>query len=230
MNFIRKIYREKDIKKIKAQINMLGKTKWNAIKFMNYRLLTTMIFALFIIIFTNLGYIIIPFLIIAYYYLFYYLVITRPIKQRIEKLDKEALYFFEVLTLTLESGRNLENSIGLTVMNVDSELSYEFKKSLNEVKYGKSFMEALEDLKKRIPSETINNIILNITQTSVFGNSIIDTMNNQIEFLRDKHLLEIKGKINKIPNKVSIVSVIFIIPLILLLILGPVLIKFIMKG
>ena len=115
-------------------------------------------------------------------------------------------------------------------MNVDSELSYEFKKSLTEVKYGKSFMEALEDLKKRIPSETINNIILNITQTSVFGNSIIDTMNNQIEFLRDKHLLEIKGKINKIPNKVSIVSVIFIIPLILLLILGPVLIQFLMKG
>ena len=62
MNFIRKIYREKDIKKIQSQIDMLGKTKWNAIKFMNYRLLTTIIFALFIIIFTNLGYIVIPFL------------------------------------------------------------------------------------------------------------------------------------------------------------------------
>lgn len=226
MNFIRKIYREKDIKKIQEKINMLGNTKWDAIRFMNYRLLTTIIFSLFIIIFTRLGYILIPFLIIMYYYLFYYLVITRPIRIRMEKLDREALYFFEVLTLTLESGHNLENSIGLTVSNIDSELSDEFKKSLIEVKYGKSLIEALDDLKKRIPSETINNIILNITQTSVFGNSIIDTMNNQIEFLRDKQLLEIKGKINKIPNKVSIVSVIFVIPLILLLVLGPVLIKF----
>jgi len=34
-------------------------------------------------------------------------------------------------------------------------------------------------------------------------------------------MLEIKEKINKIPNKVSIISVIFVIPLILLLILGP---------
>ena len=226
MNFIRKIYREKDIKKIQEKINMLGNTKWDAIRFMNYRLLTTIIFSLFIIIFTRLGYILIPFLIIMYYYLFYYLVITRPIRIRMEKLDREALYFFEVLTLTLESGHNLENSIGLTVSNIDSELSDEFKKSLIEVKYGKSLIEALDDLKKRIPSETINNIILNITQTSVFGNSIIDTMNNQIEFLRDKQLLEIKGKINKIPNKVSIVSVVFVIPLILLLVLGPVLIKF----
>lgn len=230
MKFIRKIYREKDIKNIEEKIDLMGNTKWNAIKFMNYRLLTTILFAFFIILCTNLGYIFIVFLTGLYYFLFYYIFITRQINLRRDKLDREALYFFEVLTLTLESGRNLENSIGLTVMNVDSELSYEFRKSLNETKYGKTLIEALNDLKRRIPSETINNIILNIMQTSVFGNSIIDTMNNQIEFLRDKQILEIKGKINKIPNKVSIISVLFIIPLILLLVLGPVLIQFIMKG
>ena len=82
-------------------------------------------------------------------------------------------------------------------------------------------MESLEALKKRIPSETINNIILNITQTSVFGSSIIDTMNQQVEYLREKQIMEVKAQINKIPNKVSIISVIFIIPLILLIILGP---------
>ena len=230
LKFIRKIYREKDIKNIEEKIDLMGNTKWNAIKFMNYRLLTTILFAFFIILCTNLGYIFIVFLTGLYYFLFYYIFITRQINLRRDKLDREALYFFEVLTLTLESGRNLENSIGLTVMNVDSELSYEFRKSLNETKYGKTLIEALNDLKRRIPSETINNIILNIMQTSVFGNSIIDTMNNQIEFLRDKQILEIKGKINKIPNKVSIISVLFIIPLILLLVLGPVLIQFIMKG
>ena len=90
-----------------------------------------------------------------------------------------------------------------------------------EIKFGRSLMEALDDLKKRIPSDTVNNIILNITQTSVFGNSIIDVMNNQIEFLREKQILEVKSQINKIPNKVSIISVILIVPLILLMILGP---------
>ena len=74
------------------------------------------------------------------------------------------------------------------------------------------------------------SILLGTDTASVFGNSIIDTMNNQIEFLRDKQVLSIKEQINKIPNKVSIVSVIFVIPLILLLILGPILIKFLLKG
>ncbi|MBQ9318097.1 MAG: type II secretion system F family protein [Bacilli bacterium] len=230
MGFIRKIYREKDINKIQEKIILLGNTKWNAMKFMNYRFLSTIAFAMFIVLFTNLGYLLIPVLTILFYYLFYYVNIAIPIKKRGEKLDREALYFFEVLTLTLESGRNLQNSIEMTAMNIDSELSNEFKKAMEEIKYGKSLMEALESLKRRIPSETINNIILNITQTSVFGNSIIETMNNQIEFLRDKQILEIKGQINKIPNKVSIISVIFVVPLILLLVLGPVLIRFIMKG
>ena len=67
---------------------------------------------------------------------------------------------------------------------------------------------------------------LNIVQTNLFGNSILDTMYNQIEFLRDKQILEIKEKINKIPNKVSIISVLFIVPLILLLLLGPFIIEF----
>lgn len=228
MNFAKWIYSDKKIRHVQEKINMLGNSKMNALKFLNWRLITTICFALIVVIFTDLGYLFIPFLIVIYYNLFYYLSITKPLKERIIRLDSEAVYFFEVLTLTLESGRNLENSIKMTCMNIDSELSREFQTVLFEVKIGKSLIEALEDLKRRIPSETINNIILNIMQTSVFGSSIVDTMNNQVEFLRDKQVLEIKARINKIPNKVSIVSVLFIIPLILLLVLGPVLVKFLM--
>ena len=220
---IKKIYREKDINDIQTKINMLGsnrKFKFDAVSFLSLRIITTILLT-FILFLSNINYFIIPFIIILYYNLFYYLLITNELNKRIKKLDKEALSFFEILTLSLESGRNLENSLEITCYNIDSELSSEFKRSLMEIKFGRSLMEALDDLKKRIPSDTINNIILNITQTSVFGNSIIDVMNNQVEFLRDKQILEVKSQINKIPNKVSIVSVLFIVPLILLMVLGP---------
>ena len=220
---IKKIYRVKDIEHIQSKINMLGsnrKFKFDAVEFLNLRVITTILLTL-ILFLSNINYFIIPFIIIAYYNLFYYILITNEINKRIKKLDKEALSFFEILTLSLESGRNLENSLEITCYNIDNELSNEFKRSLMEIKFGRSLMEALDDLKKRIPSDTINNIILNITQTSVFGNSIIDVMNNQVEFLREKQILDVKAQINKIPNKVSIVSVLFIVPLILLMILGP---------
>ena len=213
---INKIYRVKDIEAIQTKIDQLGytKKKYDATMFLTIRMITTILLAIVLFVFYYSKYFIIPFIIIIYYNLFYYIFITMPLNKRIKKLDKDALAFFEVLTLSLESGKNLENSLELTCYNIDNELSNEFKKSLFEIRFGKSLMEALEALKKRIPSDTVNNIILNITQTSVFGSSIIDTMNTQVEYLREKQIMEIKERINKIPNKVSIISVIFIIPLI----------------
>ena len=227
IDIIRKLYRVKDIENIQSKLNMLGndrKLKFDATGFLTARLLTTIILTI-VLIFTDIQNYIIPFIIIIYYNLFYYVFITEPINKRIKKLDLEALTFFEILTLTLVSGRNLENALEMTVNNVDNELSKEFKRSLTEMKFGRSLMESLEDLKKRMPSETINNILLNITQTNIFGNSIIETMNNQVEYLREKQMMEVKAQINNIPNNVSIISVIFIIPLILLIILGPFIIE-----
>ena len=221
---IKKLYRSKSINNIQSKINMLGsekKIKFDAVEFLTIRIITTVLLAFVLIFLTGIKYYIIPFILILYYNLFYYVLITNELNKRIVKLDKEALTFFEILTLTLESGKNLENALSITCYNIDSELSREFSRSLLETRFGKSLIEVLNDLKKRIPSESINNIILNITQTNEFGNNIIDVMNNQVEYLRDKQIMETKAQINKIPNKVSIISVIFIVPLILLIVLGP---------
>lgn len=227
VKLIRKIFRNSDIINIDEKIKLLGSwAKYDTNTFIFLRLFTTLLVFMLSVFVFKVGYIFSPFIAIIYYYLFYYIVIESQLKKRIKKLDGEALNFFEILTLTLESGRNLENALEVACFNIDSELSSEFKKTLFEMKFGKSLVEALVDMKKRIPSENINNIILNITQTNLFGNSILETMYNQIEFLRDKQVLEIKGQINKIPNKISIISVVFVLPIILLLILGPIVINF----
>ena len=225
--FARKIYNQNSLDKIQAKLDMLGdNAKFDALTFVNLRFITTGVLFLMILYNNDLGYIFAPFISYMFYLLFYYVLIDMPLVKRTKKLDREALYFFEILTLTLESGRNLERSLAVTIDNVNSELSEEFARTLGEMRYGKSLIEAFTDMKKRIPSETVNNIILNITQTSIFGSNILDTLYSQVDFLRDKQSLEIKGQINKIPNKISIISVVFIIPLILILILGPFLLTY----
>ena len=130
------------------------------------------------------------------------------------------------MSLSLESGNNLYNAIKVTSDNIDSELSEEFKKMMIDIEYGKSFDEAITNMKERIPSDTINNILLNIRESNMFGNSIIGTLNNQLDYLRESKILETKAYISKIPIKISVISVVFFIPLLLLLILGPVLINY----
>ncbi len=218
--------RTSTLEKLDRQIAYLGNVDFDAAKFSSVRLLTTVVLMLLLYYFTEISYFVIPFLAIAYYYFLYYVVILLPMKRRCEKLEREALSFFEVLTLSLESGRNLEKSLEITVSNFSSELSDEFKRALVEAKYGKSLVEALKDMKKRIPSETINNIILSITEASLFGSSLVDNMYSQIDFLRDKQMLSIREKINQIPNKISVISVLLMVPLMLLLILGPLVVEY----
>ena len=43
-NIMEKIYLKKDIENIQRKINMLGKTKWDAVGFINLRVFTTILF------------------------------------------------------------------------------------------------------------------------------------------------------------------------------------------
>lgn len=229
-SFINRIYREKDIKKIDAKINQFGVSKkFTTEYFMNFRLFTSIIVFVVLFIFADFGALIAPVATVLWYILVGYFMIDKPLKKRERKLDNEAYYYFEVLTLALESGRNLENAIKMACKYIDSEISNEFKETIKQVNFGKSLTESLSVMSTRIPSLTINNIILNMEQSNLFGNSIIETMYNQLDFLKDKQIMDIKSQINKIPNKISIFSVLFFIPLILLIILGPVLIDFLLK-
>jgi len=224
---IHKIYSQSTIAKYQKKIDLLGyKNSYDASIFLNIRLVSSILIFFVLLYSLDVGYIIAPIGTALYFIVLPRIFIDKKIEQRIIKLDKEAMYFFEVLTLSLETGRNLKTALELTANNVDSELSDEFKKTLEEVKYGKSLNEALDSLKLRIPSDTINNIILNISQSNIFGNSIVETMYNQVDYIRDKRIMHTKSVINKIPLKVSIISVLFFIPLLLLLILSPVIIDY----
>ncbi len=148
------IYRKKDVTKVERQISYLGldvievkskmykKLMQDGTTYITVRLVTSIIFFLILLYNTgDFGYVIAPILTVIYYYLFYLVTLEIPIKKRIKRLDHEALSFFEILTLTLESGRNLEHALEVAVDNVDSEISREFRKTLFEVKFGKSLME-----------------------------------------------------------------------------------------
>lgn len=226
-NLIKKIYRDSTIKKVDAKIKLLGVyCKYNVIDLLNMRLLISIALFFILIVASSYGYILAPLITLAFYILSEYIVLDLPIKKRAKKLEEEALYFFEVLALTIEGGRNLKSALDTTANAIDNEISAEFKKTLSEVYLGKSLTEALDDMKKRIPSETINNTILNITQSNIFGNSIIDSLYNQIDFLREKQILDVKAEIAKLPTKISAISVIFFIPIILLIILAPVVLEY----
>ena len=225
-SLVRKIYKNETINKINRKIKLLGvNCHYNAIDFLNIRLVLGLIIFGLVLVVSEYGYILAPLITILFHYGMEYVCLDSKIKKRKEKLEDEALFFFEVLALTIESGRNLKGALDMTASNVKGELGDEFKKTLSEVGLGKSLVEALKDMKQRIPSEHVNNVILNITESCIFGNNIVDSLYNQVDYLREKKLLDVKATIAKMPIKISVVSVIFFVPLMMLIILSPIVIQ-----
>ena len=226
---ILKVYRKNTIKSIREKIIKAGIIdKIDPLDFLNVRLITTSIIFFVILILSDKGFILAPIVSLVYFFEYEYLLLDIKINKRKKSLENEAIYFFEVLALTLESGRNLKASLEITTKNINSDISSEFKRTLEEVELGKSLVEALEDMKKRIPSDTINNTILNITQSNIFGNSIIESLYNQIDFLREQQILDIKAQIAKLPTKISVISVVFFLPIMMLIILAPVVLEYLL--
>lgn len=227
-NLSLKLYNKKMVNRIQKKINLLGVScKYDAITFLNVRIFTSIIIFLVVLIFSSYGYILSIVFVILYYYLFERILLDEKIKKRTTKLNNEAIYFFEVLTLSLQTGRNLTEAVTITVNSIDSEISKEFKEAIRQTRFGKSLTESFNDMQKKIPSDSINNIILSLTQASMYGSSIIDMMYNQVDYLRERRKLEVKATISKVPTKISIISVFFFIPLILLIILAPAVLSYI---
>ena len=225
--FVKKIYSKNYINKIVSKVRLLGsKSNINTYDLIMCRLITSFMIFCLCLYCLEYGYIIGPVATVVYYFVFQEIVLDGKIKRRNMELEKNAMHFFEVLTLSLETGRNLAEAIDVTTSNVDGILSDEFKESIREVSFGKSLSEALYDMQERIPSDTINNVILSLTQSNVYGNSIIENLYTQVDYLREKRKMEVKGKISKVPVLISVISVLFFVPLLLLIILGPVLLEY----
>jgi len=221
------IYSKYSVNDIKSRLLKLGCNDPKEVyKFLNLRLITSILIFFVIIYFVEWGYILGPLVVLLYYIFLPKITIDVKIKKRKAKLEDDAMFFFEILALSLASGNNLYKAITVTSLNIDSELSNEFKRMLSDISYGKSFEEAINSMHDRIPSDIINNILLNIKEANMFGNNIIGTLNNQLDYLRESKILKTKAYISKIPLKISVISVIFFIPLLLLLILGPILINY----
>lgn len=225
--FIKKIYSKKYVDKVVSKVKLLGiKSNVDPYNLLICRLITSVILFCICLYSFDYGYIIAPVATILYYNIFNDLFIDSRIRKRNIVLEKEAMHFFEVLTLSLETGRNLTEAIDVTTSNVDGILSLEFKEAIREVSFGKSLSEALYDMQERIPSDTINNVILSLTQSNLYGNSIIENLYVQIDYLREKRKMEVKGKIAKVPVLISVISVLFFVPLLLIIILGPVILEY----
>ena len=122
--FIKKIYSQNYVNKIISRVKLLGsKSNIDPYDLLISRLVSSIILFCLCLYCFDYGYLIAPIGVVIYYNLFNEIFLNSKIDKRNKELEKSAMHFFEVLTLSLETGRNLAEAIDVTVNNVDGILS-----------------------------------------------------------------------------------------------------------
>lgn len=186
--------------------------------FIYMRLSSSFILFIFLLLFSSYGYLIGPIVTIIYYYFIEYVILDIQIGKRKKELEKDCLEYFPILLLCLRGNNNIKKAISLTNEQVQNSLSKEFERVLKEVKIGKSLDETLTLMKDRIPSTFIINIIVNLIEANRMGNSISESIQDQLDYINDKKKKRIIKYHRIMPFKVAIVSIIFVFSMLFLLI------------
>jgi tight adherence protein C len=161
------------------------------------------------------------------YPLFY---LAKKKTQRVKVINKEMSDFFDMVSLLLEAGVGLEGAIANVCARKPGPLADEFNQALDEMKRGKARREAFYSLKKRVPSDHFQSVMMSIIQADHLGIGMSKVIKNITTRIREQRRELAREQAMKAPVKMLIPMVVFVFPPLFIIIIGPMMVKIIVDG
>ena len=164
---------------------------------------------------------------IGYYAPVYW--VTRRIGMRQQQITEGFPDALDMMLVCVEAGQSLDQSIirvGNEARNGYPALAEEFETVAQEVKAGKERVTVLRDMSERVGLPDITSFVTTLIQSSSFGTSIADALRVYSSEMRDKRIMRAEEKANTIPTKLTLGTMLFTLPPLLVILIGPSLAKF----
>lgn len=155
--------------------------------------------------------------------------VQRRIQSRQQEITEGFPDALDMMLVCVEAGQSLDQSI----IRVGNEaragypaLAEEFEMVAHEVKAGKERSVVLRDMSERVGLPDITSFTTTLIQSSSFGTSIADALRVYSAEMRDKRVMRAEEKANTIPTKLTLGTMLFTVPPLLVILIGPSLYKF----
>lgn len=149
-------------------------------------------------------------------------IVTRRRQTEIQMVLPDMI---DLITVSVEAGLSLYGAIQRISARFDNPLSEEFQRAMQEVRLGRSNIESMRDLARRVDVPDLTSLISAIVQADMLGLAIANVLRVQSERLREKRSQRAREAAQKAPIKMVIPLVFFIFPALFIVILGPALLK-----
>jgi tight adherence protein C len=157
------------------------------------------------------------------YYMPIYWVNSRATK-RTEELEGGFPDSLDLMLVCIEAGQSLDQSIarvGKELVHSYPNLSDEYIIVANEMRAGKDKPTVLKDFSERAGVPDIKAFVTVLVQSAAFGTSIGDSLRVYAAEMRDKRIMRAEEKANKLPTKMTLCTMGFTVPPLMVLLVGP---------
>lgn len=154
----------------------------------------------------------------------------RRIKAYRLRIEEELPTALDLLIVCIEAGMSIHSAlVKVAEETKGSPLSDELRHTFQELHLGRTLEEAFRNLGMRTDVADVQALATAVIQADKLGMSLAETLRNQARMLREVIRLRTREKILKIPIKLVIPLVLFIMPAIFTVVAGPAFIE-IMSG
>jgi tight adherence protein C len=159
----------------------------------------------------------------AGYYLPIYWV-TRRTQEREAEIVAGFPDALDLMLVCVEAGQSLDQSINRIAKESRAgypALADEFDLVSQEVKAGKERARVLKDMPQRVNIPDISSFVTTLVQSATFGTSMSDALRVYSAEMRDKRVMRAEELANKLPTKLTLGTMLFTLPPLLLILIGP---------
>ena len=155
-------------------------------------------------------------------------ILKRMIKERQQRIKVGLPDALDLTVICVEAGLALDQAmmrVGEDLRHAHPELSSEFHLVNLEMRAGKPRVEALQNLAARTGADDIRQLVATLVQTDRFGTSVAQALRVHSDSLRTERRQRAEEQAAKTSIKMIIPLVLFILPSILAVTLGPAIIQ-----
>jgi tight adherence protein C len=156
--------------------------------------------------------------------------LDRRIAERRWRLTAAFPNALDLLQISVEAGMGFDAAmtrVAHEMYDVAPDLAEEFLIAQMEIQAGKERAVALRAISDRTGVETITSFVNVVLQSIQFGTSMSDALNTYSREMRQMRELRAQEEANKLPVKMSAVLASLMLPAIVLICLGPVVIRYV---
>lgn len=154
--------------------------------------------------------------------------ISRRRREREQEITNGFPDALDLLLVCVEAGHSLDQAVGRVSNEIRTAipaLSEEFESVSLEMRVGKDRTSVLRDFADRCGVPDISSFVTVLIQSAAFGTSVADALRTYSAEMRDKRLVRAEEKANVLPTKLTLGTMMFTVPPLLLILVGPSLIE-----